>query len=78
MAHPVKVATPEEALTVVPPLFAHVRTAPDVPVPPVMARATGTLEVVTTLPLESSTWTVMLNEPDPVAWIFWPELGSWV
>ena len=76
MAHPVKVATPAEALAVVPPL--QVSAAPEVPVPLVMASETGAVEVVTTLPLESSTWTVTLNDPEPVAWMFWPELGCTV
>ena len=51
ISHPVNVATPLEALS------GFVVHPPSVPAPDAMAKVIGALEVVTTLPLASSTWT---------------------
>ena len=51
ISHPAKVATPDEAVT------GSVAHPPSVPAPEARDRATEALEVVTTLPPESSTST---------------------
>ena len=69
---PAKPATPDAAALG---LAVHVSTAPEVPVPPVMAKVTLALLVVTVLPSASwiATFGCVIQATPPV-----PPLGCWV
>ena len=74
IAHPVKLATPEETVAVRPPVQLRIPLPGLSPV--AMARVTvSVLSWVATLPLASSIDTETVKLPVPVAWMFWPELG---
>ena len=74
MAQPVKLATPEEAVAVRPPVQLRVPLPGLSPL--AMARVTvSVLSWVATLLLASSIATETVKLPVPVAWMFWPELG---
>src|SRR5579859_1812647 len=79
MVQPVKLATPEDTVAEGPPV--QLREALLVPVPPVMARATGSvLSDVTGLPLPSSTVTLAEKLRVLLAWVElgWEVKASWV
>src|ERR1700733_2647822 len=68
MEQPVKLATPETALTVRPPVLVHARTPADGLIP--MAKVTALVALVTVLALASWTLTETGKVPVPVAWMF--------
>src|SRR3984957_9296743 len=73
MAHPLKLATPAEAVTVSPPVLAQLSTPVEGLLP--MASVTLFVALVATFPLVSKSVTATGNVPVPVAWMFWPEVG---
>src|ERR1700722_601004 len=71
MAHPLKLATPPEAVALRPPV--QLSTPPEGLL--LMARVTLLAAPVATLPLASRSVTATGKVPVPVAWMFWPVVG---